>query len=206
MKLLNELLPTQFPVIIAHKPFNKAPVQTVSEQNTFVTDNIPCDKPTKRPSRGNGDVDGSPLKMQVYADLSAFQTISFDCTTKDVTIDSEEMKFGIPLAVARKLTGIYNVSSQKDAKNVNTCPSFLCFCDGNDRKRAVCLYTDFLKSPKNEFVGLKSVLVYVMGTVDNNEHLPNLHMMDLSGKQIKCKATYNILNDQLDLKDIYLFR
>jgi hypothetical protein len=39
MKILNELLPTQFPVIIAHKPFNKTPVQTVSDQNTFVTDN-----------------------------------------------------------------------------------------------------------------------------------------------------------------------
>jgi hypothetical protein len=56
--------------------------------------------------------------MQVYANLSTFQTSSFDCTTTDVTIDSEEMKFGIPLAIARKLTGIYNVSSQKDAKNV----------------------------------------------------------------------------------------
>ena len=204
MKILNELLPTQFPVIIAHKPFNKTPVQTVSDQNTFVTDNIPCDKPTERPSRGS--VDGSPLKMQVYANLSTFQTSSFDCTTTDVTIDSEEMKFGIPLAIARKLTGIYNVSSQKDAKNVNTCPSLLCFCDGNDRKRAVCLYTDFLKSPKNEFVGLKSVLVHVMDTVDNDEHLPNLRKMDLSGKQIKCKATYDILNDQLGLKETCLYR
>jgi hypothetical protein len=35
MKILNELLPTQFPVIIAHKPFNKTPVQTICQFTTF---------------------------------------------------------------------------------------------------------------------------------------------------------------------------
>ncbi|XP_063414898.1 protein zwilch homolog [Mytilus trossulus] len=214
LSILKDLLPIHFPVIVAHKPFNKNPVKP--EQSTFFEDTIYKEKPTKKPSYG--DVEGSPLKLQTYADFSAFDVSSFDCTTPkyDVTIDPEDLKFGIPLKVARKLTNIFNRvvnSSMKSvpSSNSNLYHALLCFCDGSDRKRIGCVYTQKLYSENKEYVGLKSSIIKIVDPVPNNAHLPSLKKKDFSRCQVTCKATYDILNDtrevnQLDIKDNYRYR
>ncbi|XP_071124991.1 protein zwilch homolog [Mytilus edulis] len=214
LSILKDLLPIHFPVIVAHKPFNKNPVK--AEQSTFFEDTIYKEKPTKKPSYG--DVEGSPLKLQTYADFSAFDVSSFDCTTPkyDVTIDPEDLKFGIPLKVARKLTNIFNKvvnSSMKSvpSSNSNLYHAFLCFCDGSDRKRTGCVYTQKLYSENKEYIGLKSSIIKIVDPVQNNTHLPSLKKEDFSRCQVTCKATYDILNDtreenQLDIKANYRYR
>lgn len=191
LTILNELLPSIFPLLIVHKPFNKNPVRVAPDQSSFFDDYSPRRKPAKKLSN-NSECEGSPLKLQSYADFSAFEP--FDCTTPkfDVVIDPEELRFGIPLSLARKLTAIFNHLFKK---NTVYPEAFLCFCDGMDRKRTACIFTQSLSSDLKEYLGVKSSIVYVTDPVPNNGHLPNLQKVDLSRKQVVCRASYDILND-----------
>ncbi|XP_069130942.1 protein zwilch homolog [Argopecten irradians] len=158
-------------------------------------------------SQSEATLDGSPLKLQNYADFS-FSSPS------DSPLGVRKRTFaragGVPLAKAREISSYLSLAYSskgpdmcKDSDEeldgippiINKIPSILILCDGLDHKRTACMYNRPLfgnATYSNRCTGWKISLTYVKDPQRDDSHLPHFHKLDLSGKQIECEAKYDI--------------
>jgi len=208
------LIDCRFPVILASEPKDGGVLPDedsviengVSESNeeSFVSVDSPKHQP-KQHKPSSGDLTGSPLKLQAFADFSIFgspkhSTSSTTYTTPKLTTNTP---VGIPLSKARLLVSMASMSlkelqsNRKDESKMCT-PSFLVLCDGTDKKRTACIYIEPLFTEDNKLIGSKISSICVKDPTNDNSHLPKLDCLNLSGKQVQCEASYSVVDSNRD--------
>ncbi|OWF45290.1 protein zwilch homolog [Mizuhopecten yessoensis] len=217
-EILNDVVPSQlfefqFPVILVSSVVDA----DVTEEEFYVPDlGINNDistrsRPARSVSHSQSEVEGSPLKLQTYADFS-FSSPSSDASL-NVRKRTVVRATGVPLDKARELASYLSlaysskvsdhIQSKLDsdatlddsAQAINKIPSLFILCDGLDHKRTACMYIEpiYLKATdSNKWTGWKVSSIYVKDPESDESHMPNFHKLDLSGKQIECEAKYDL--------------
>ncbi|XP_060075804.1 protein zwilch homolog [Ylistrum balloti] len=204
-----QLFDFQFPVILVSSSVDA----DVTEEEYIVPDintNDDISSKSRQPrsvSHSQSEVEGSPLKLQTYADFS------FSSPSSDVSLSVRKRTVvratGVTLHKAREIasymslaysshvsSGNQNFDTDPDTgATVNKIPSLFILCDGSDHKRTACMHIEpvYLKAlESNKWAGWRISSAFVKDPKSDDSHLPNFHKLDLSGKEIECEANYDL--------------
>ncbi|XP_061163974.1 protein zwilch homolog [Saccostrea echinata] len=131
---------------------------------------------------------GSPLKMQEYADLSdiVVNEAPVGSWTSREHFKSALTKIGIPFNQTRVVASLYSLASQG-----NSLPPLLIFSDGQNRKHTACQ----MLSREEQY--LKFTVIKVSFPEPKNGHFPKIHNLKIPEKQMKYKARYDMMGKML---------
>ncbi|KAK3599930.1 hypothetical protein CHS0354_012571 [Potamilus streckersoni] len=187
-----EMLDIQLPVILVHRPF--IPDRLGYEESTFITSRRKnSSKSSCSESIVSTDVEGSPLKLQAIADISAFSSPpSSVCTQKHRTIRG----YGISIDKCRLFVSMYcNVAQHIREQFRMQLPTMIALCDGIDLKNYVYLSAQPITHEGKSLVDfrLSSAMMMPSFKLQKSEHIKT-PPSPISASDITCKATYNVSN------------
>lgn len=199
---LREIIDFKLPVVLAcrsnafwhavEKP------KELTEEKTF---NSVTSRKTSRGSKNSSDVDqssvyGSPLKLDIIADLSVFEGDSTLPCTRNTVPD-----FGLDRAVCSKLISLYcsiqgSFRDDSISGKVNGVPTLVSLCNGENMKSVSCISAECLQDQQNNFLGVRISETSSLPAATKAAHMsfhPKFNSLD-----VLCKARYNILADKED--------
>lgn len=181
---VGSLMAVPLPIIVAQKPGS----MVVADPD--ISEYLPQESSISNKNRmqmNSYDVtQGSPLKMQEYADLSDIESPVAFQVNKEHFFKTSLTKLGIPFNKTKVVASLYSLAS--DGKS---WPPILIFSDGQDRKHTSCLMLS------REEQCLKSTVIKVSCPEPKNVHFPNIHNMKTAEKQMKYKARYDMMGKLL---------
>lgn len=198
---LKEVTGSKFPLIIACKSnsFWQAVEKQENDEKSF--DFVSCRKKSSRSSKHSSSPDqssvcGSPLKLDIIADLSVFDADSTLPVGKQMVLD-----FGLSQSKCRKLISMYSdlYSSFKDEAcidDMNEIPTLIVLCDGENVKSVSTMSLEPLFDKQNNFLGVKISETVAKPAAEKNKQT-KLHPNFVTADVI-CKAKYDILADAGD--------
>ncbi|XP_071115433.1 protein zwilch homolog [Haliotis cracherodii] len=153
------------------------------------------------------DLDGSPLKLQAYADLSAFDSPSSVCSPKYMkrVCEKERHDFGISNQKARGLLSMFstyftNNRTNNGNESIDHIPDFWVLCDGSDIKSTIIR-------------GVQPVLVdgrpglRISSVTQSDKNIDLKREIRFDGSSIlsdtSCYARYNVIDSMRDDKAGY---
>lgn len=195
---LKEVTGSKFPLIVACKSnaFWQAVEKQENDEKSFNFVNVR--KKSSRSSKHSSSPDqssvcGSPLKLDIIADLSVFDADTTIPVGKQVVLD-----FGLTQSKCRKLISLYSdyYSSFRDeagTNSMNDIPSLIVLCDGDNVKSVSTMSLEPLFDKQNNFLGVK-VSETVSKPASEKKEFAKLNPK-FATADILCKAKYDILAD-----------
>lgn len=192
---LREITGAAFPIVVASK--SNAfwqPVEKPKASNEKSFDFVNLRKKSSRNSKSS-DVDqssicGSPLKLDIIADLSLCEGDSVFTSPEQVIID-----FGLRQPVGKKLVSMYCnlLSSFKnggDGMKLNEKSTLIVLFDGDNLKSVSCMAVEPLLDKQNNFLGTKISEITSNPAATKSSHM-KLHPK-FSSSDVLCKARYSV--------------
>ncbi|XP_052280307.1 protein zwilch homolog [Dreissena polymorpha] len=195
-KKLKDVFNFKSPLIIACK--NNGFWQAVERPNEI--DHSPDRVHTRKKSSRHSSTDknsigvcGSPLKLDIIADLSVFE--DDEGSMVNASSKRKSVDFGLPLATVRKLMFLFS-SLASNSKNVFESekaefPTILALCDGQNIRGVSAIALKPIVDDQNNFLGLKITDSVSKPPAEKAVHakmLPNFS----NTVEITCQAKYDI--------------
>lgn len=201
---LQNIINIDNPILLAYKSstFWQAKVKEMADKS-ITGSSITIRKSTK-PSSSSLDrssVVGSPLKLDIIADLSVFIEEEEVGTTSS---KSKSLDCGVALGRARKLASIFCHSFNKITTEMlaeqGEIPNLVVLCDGNNLKSVSCLCVVPVIDKQNNFIGFKMSQVASKPSTEKGK-VPK-SVPEFANKEVRCYAKYDIISysgDKLNL-------
>ena len=190
---LQDIVNVNSPILLAYRSssFWQARETDVADKSvSFVTFRKSSKHSSASSERSN--VAGSPLKLDIIADLSVFEGEDEVVLSKSKSLDC-----GLPLTKARKLVSTFCNSFNKATTQVlaeqGEVPNLMVLCDGSHVKRVSCLCAVPIIDKQNNFLGFKISEVACQPARDKSK-LPK-SVPEFANKEVKCSAKYDIISN-----------
>lgn len=198
---LCDILQTESPLLIACKNngFFKCVEkvenadQSLSRIN-FITTRSRSNRSSRNSSKDdNSSVCGSPLKLDIIADLSGCET---DTPVLSCSPGKVAENFGLPQSSAKKLISLYSVlvtgghGFDIEKKHL---PTVLAICDGQNVSTKSVMALKPLVDQQNNLLGVK-----ITDTVSKPLSEKSVHMKQMTNfpsSEVTCRAKYDLLAD-----------
>ena len=189
---LQNILSVDYPILLAYRSnsfWQLIEKEPVDKSISFVTYRKSSKHSSSSTERSN--VTGSPLKLDIIADLSVFEGEDEIGTCKSKTLDC-----GLPLSLARKLSSIFcnsfnNITTELLADQAEV-PNLVTLCDGNNLKSVSCQSVSPIIDKQNNFLGVKLSEVVSNPATDKSK-MPR-SLPEFVNTEVKCYAKYDIIS------------
>lgn len=195
---LKEVTDAEFPLIIACKSnaFWQALEKHEVAENSF--DFVNVRKRSSKSSKCSSNADqssmyGSPLKLDIIADLSVFEGDTTIAVGKQVVID-----FGLTRSMCRKLISLYShlytsFKYKTSTDILDYTPSLVALCDGDNFKSVSSMILQPLLDKQNNLLGLKITETVSEPASERSTHAKCRPQFVTS--DVLCKAKYDLLTE-----------
>ena len=192
---LLDITAVEYPILLAYRSstfWQAIENESADKSVSFITVRKSTKYSSSSTCSNKSNCIGSPLKLDIIADLSVFEGEGEVVAGKTKMLDC-----GLPLGVARKLTSIFcnsfNVLKNESLTEQQVeVPNLVILCDGNNLKSVSCLCVAPIIDKQNNFLGVKISEVLSKPAVDKSK-VPKT-LPEFSNSEIKCFAKYDIIS------------
>ena len=190
---LQDIVNVNSPILLAYRSssfWQARETEAIDKSVSFVTFRKSSKHSSASSERSN--VTGSPLKLDIIADLSVFEGEDEIGVSKSKSLDCS-----LPLGKARKLVSIFCNSFNKVTTQLlaeqGEIPNLMVLCDGSHVKRVSCVCVVPIIDRQNNFIGFKTSEVACKPAADKSK-LPK-SVPEFANKEVKCFAKYDIISN-----------
>ena len=192
---LQSITLTDYPVLLAYRSsafWQVVENEAVDKSVSFVTYRKSSKHSSSSTCTDKSNVTGSPMKLDIIADLSVLEGEGDVFAGKAKSLDC-----GLPLGLARKLASIYcnsfnNVKNGSLTEQHAEIPNLVVLCDGNNLKSVSCLCVVPIIDKQNNFLGVKMSEVINKPAVEKSKVPKSLPVF--SNAEVNCFAKYDIMS------------
>ena len=193
LKRLREIIPITFPLLLTCK--SDIFWKDGEEEKMVLHSTVTQRKKTSSSSSGNEttSICGSPLKLDVIADLSAVDKSCVHSTGgRSSTIDC-----GLQVQTGRKILSLFStvLTDRKDSLGFSdkSIPMVAVLCDAKHVQPLSCIGVKALVDKQNNFVGLRSTQIISKQAEERSEF--RKVQLNFASSDVTCQAKYDLLID-----------